>query len=231
MAAKHGRTNLSGSYKDRQLSYLYSPCYDITGMTNPTLSLSIALDLEDCGSGPNDLCDGAYAEYSADGATWVRLGAVGQGTNWYDKAYPGNHLWSVQDYTNWHVATIPLPAGYNRLRIRFVITSDPYVNREGVAIDDIHIYDNIYGIYDGPPYTGNTINQPAVSGNSWIDFTDGGKLIASVNPNNQNLGSTNTRVYINTSAVRSIGGQYYHDRNITIKPANINLADSATVRF
>jgi hypothetical protein len=156
---------------------------------------------------------------------------VGQGTNWYDKAYTSNHLWSVQDYTNWHAATIPLPTGYNRLRIRFVITTDPYVNREGVAIDDIHIYDNIYGIYDGPPYTSNTINQPSVSGNGWIDFTDGGKLIASVNPNNQNLGSTNTRVYINTSAVRSIGGQYYHDRNITIKPTNVNLADSATVRF
>jgi hypothetical protein len=229
--SKAWKTNLTGSYKDQQLSYLYSPCFDITGMTNPTLSLSIALDLEDCGP---DLCDGAYVEYSTDGVNWARLGAYGQGTNWYNKNYPGNNLWSEQDYTHWHVATIPLPAGpaYNRLRLRFVITSDPAVNREGIAVDDIHIYDNIYGIYDGPPYTGNTINQPAVSGNNWIDFIDGGKLIASVNPNGENLGSTNARVYINTSAVRNNSGQYYHDRDITIKPANRStVTDSAKVRF
>jgi hypothetical protein len=225
---KAWKTNLAGSYKDRQLSYLYSPCFDITGMTNPTLSLSIALDLEDCGS---TLCDGAYMEYSEDGVTWTRLGAYGQGTNWYNKNYTNNNLWSIENYTNWHVATIPLPTGFNRLRLRFVITSDPFVNREGIAVDDIHIYDNIYGIYEGPPYVSNTANQPAVNGNSWIDFIDGGKLIASVNPNGQNLGSTNARVYINTSGVRVNSGQYYHDRNITIKPANRNLADSATVRF
>ncbi len=230
--SKAWKTNLSGSYKDQQLSYLYSPCFDITGMTNPTLSLSIALDLEDCGSGPTDLCDGAYMEYSADGNTWTRLGAVGQGTNWYDKSYTNNPLWSVQDYTNWHVATIPLPTGYNRLRLRFVMTSDPFVNREGIAVDDIHIYDNVYGIYDGPPYTSNTINQGTMNGSNWIDFTDGGKLIASVNPNGRDLGSTNARVYINTSAVRYNGGQYYHDRNITIKPTNrTHATDSATVRF
>ncbi len=229
--SKAWKTNLTGSYKDQQLSYLYSPCFDITGMTSPTLSVSIALDLEDCGSGPTDLCDGAYVEYSSDGTTWTRLGANGQGTNWYNKAYTNNNVWSVQDYTNWHVATIPLPAGYNRLRLRFVITSDPFVNREGIAVDDIHIYDNIYGIYNGAPYTSNTINQASVSGSGWVNFTDGGKLIASVNPNGQNLGSTNARVYINTGAVRINNGQYYHNRNITIKPANRALTDSATVRF
>ena len=124
-------------------------------------------------------------EYSADGSTWTRLGAYGQGTNWYNKNYSGNNLWSVQDYTRWHVATIPLPTGYNHLRLRFVVTSDPFVNREGIAVDDIHIYDNVYGIYDGPPYTTNTINQATVNGNNWIDFTDGGKLdvAASINPN------------------------------------------------
>ncbi|MBL7743678.1 MAG: S8 family serine peptidase [Chitinophagaceae bacterium] len=229
--SKAWKTNLTGNYKDQQLSYLYSPCFDVTGMANPTLSLSIVLDMEDCGTGPNDLCDGAYMEYSADGVNWSRLGAVGQGTNWYNRNYTNNPLWSVQDYTRWHVATIPLPTGYNRLRLRFVVTSDPFVNREGIGVDDIHVYDNIYGIYEGAPYTSNTINQPAVSGSNWVDFTDGGKLIASVNPNGQNLGSTNARTYINTSAVRTNSGQYYHDRNITIKPANRNLADSASVRF
>ncbi|HKC35006.1 MAG TPA: hypothetical protein VKB95_03055, partial [Chitinophagaceae bacterium] len=104
---KAWKTNLTGNYKNQETSYLYSPCYNIAGMTNPTLSLNIALDLEDCGS---TLCDGAYIDYSGDGITWSRLGDVGAGTNWYDKDYgSGNKLWSVQDYTRWHVATTPLP--------------------------------------------------------------------------------------------------------------------------
>jgi hypothetical protein len=229
--SKAWKTNLSGNYKDQQLSYLYSPCFDVTGMTNPTLSLSIALDLEDCGNNDGDLCDGAYMEYSPDGVNWTRLGAYGQGTNWYNKHYTGNNLWSVLGYTRWHVATIPLPTGLNKLRLRFVMTSDPFVDYEGVAVDDIHIYDNVYGIYAGPPSTSNAISQSTVNGSNWIDFTDGGKLVASVNPNGQDLGSTLARTYINTGAVRYVGGQYYHDRNITIKPTNRNLADSATVRF
>jgi len=228
--SKAWKTNLAGTYKDLQLSYLYSPCFDITGMTNPTLSLSIALDLEDCGG---FFCDGAYMEYSVDGVTWTRLGAFGQGTNWYNKNYSGNNLWSVQNYTRWHVATIPLPTGAgNLLRLRFVVTSDPLVNREGIAVDDIHIYDNVYGIYDGPPYTSNTITQSTVNGNNWVDFTDGGKLIASVNPGGRDLGTTDARAYIFQGAVRIAGGQYYHNRNITIKPANrTHPTDSATVRF
>ncbi|MES1225273.1 MAG: CARDB domain-containing protein, partial [Bacteroidota bacterium] len=105
--SKAWKTSLIGNYNDLEQSYLYSPCFDIAGMTTPTLSFSVALDLEDCGSG--SLCDAAYIEYSADGNTWTRLGLYGQGTNWYNKNFTGNNanVWSVQDYTRWHVATIP----------------------------------------------------------------------------------------------------------------------------
>jgi hypothetical protein len=226
--SKAWKTTLTGNYNDDELSYLYSPCFDVTGLTNPTLSVSIALDLEDCGG---TLCDGAYVEYSADGVTWSRLGTMGAGTNWYNRNYAGNQLWSVQSYTRWHVATIPLPTGLNRLRLRFVITSDPFVSFEGVALDDIHIYSNPNGIYTGPPDNSSPITQPAVNGTSWIDFTDGGRLVASINPNGQNLGSTDAQAFINTGAIRTHTLQYIHNRNITIKPTNVNLADSASVRF
>lgn len=222
--AKAWKTRLAGNYNDLEQSYLYSPCFDVTGMTNPTLSFSVALDLEDCGS---QLCDGAWVEYSADGITWLKLGAAGQGTNWYNKS--SGQLWSIEGKTNWHVATIPLPAGVSRLRLRFALASDPAMNYEGIAVDDIHIYDNTKGIYDGP-----TLNAPVsqtVSGNSWVDFTSGGKLIASIQPNNQSLGSTDVKAYINTGVVRFTNSQYYHNRNITIKALNTVLADSVTVRF
>lgn len=170
-------------------------------------------------------------EYSADGKTWTRLGTNGTGTNWYNKNYSGKHVWSVQNYTRWHVASSALPAGMNRLRLRFVMESDPFVNNEGIAIDDIHIYDSVYGVYAGPPNPSPEITQAIVNGTDWIHFESAGKLLASVNPNGQNMGSTDVQAYINTGAVRVNSSQYYHHRNITIKPTAINLADSATVRF
>ena len=228
---KAWKTNLIGYYNDLELSYLYSPCFNVSGMTVPTLSFSVALDLEDCGAG---LCDAAWMEYSNDGGiTWNRLGAFGQGTNWYNKNYINNNVWSNQDYTRWHVATTALPTTNNTsLRFRFVFNSDDGLSKDGIAIDDIHIYDSLYGIYDVTG-TSPVVNQPAVNGSGWINFIESGtnKLIASINPNGQNMGSTDVQSYINTGAVRINSDQFYHDRNITIKPTTVNLADSATVRF
>jgi hypothetical protein len=223
---KAWKTDLNGNYRNNSVAYLYSPCYNINGMTNPTLSLNIALDLEDCGG---VYCDGAYIEYSADGNTWTRLGDIGTGTNWYNKNYAGNKLWSVQNYTRWHVATTPLPA-ISTIRFRIVLESDPFVSFEGVAIDDVHVYDNTMGVYDGVTM-GSPVSQNITGGTSWINFVSGGKLIASVQPNNQNMGNTDVQAYINTGGVRNDGKQYYHDRNITIKAANTILGDSVTVRF
>jgi hypothetical protein len=198
-------------------------------MSNPALSFSVALDLEDCGAA--GLCDAAYAEYSTDGTNWIRLGATGQGTNWYNKNYSGNQLWSIQNYSRWHVATIPLPTGLSQLRLRFVMASDPAVSRDGIAVDDIHIYNNPLGIYDGITMTAPVL-QTVNGGNNWVDFTASGKLIASIQPNNQNLGNTNAQAFINTApADRYTNGQYYHNRNITINPAVKTLNDSVSLRF
>lgn len=225
--SKAWKTNLAGHYNDMESSYLYSPCFDVSSLTKPTLSFSVALDLEDCG---NSLCDGAYLEYSTDGVTWNRLGAFNQGTNWYNKSYSSNNLWSVRNYTRWHVATIPLPTGLNRLRLRFVMSSDESVNWEGIAVDDIHVYDSIYSIYDGPTMV-SPVTQNISGGNTKVDFISGGKIIASVLPNNQNMGNTDLQAYINTSGVRNFNGQYYHDRNITVKPATKQLSDSVRLRI
>jgi hypothetical protein len=222
---KAWKTNLQGHYNDEEFSYLYSPCFDISGMTSPALSFSVALDIEDCGA---TLCDAAWVEYSTDGIEWKKLvPSAGEGTNWYNN--PTSQLWVTQTHYYWHVATTNLPVGLSRLRLRFVLYGDGGVTREGVAIDDIHIYDNTKGIYDGVTTTAPVTQT--VSGNNWIDFTSGGKLIASVQPNNQNMGSTLVQAYIFNGPVRDNNKQYYHNRNITIKPANRNPSDSATVRF
>jgi hypothetical protein len=223
---KAWKTNLNGNYKNNSVSYLYSPCYNIAGMTNPTLSLNLALDLEDCGM---VYCDGANIEYSADGTNWYLLGNVGTGTNWYNRNYGITKVWSVQNYTRWHVATAPLPA-IPVIRFRIALRSDPFVTFEGVAIDDVHVYDNTIGIYDGMTMS-SPVSQNITGGTNWLNFVSGNKLVASVQPNNQNLGNTNVQTFINTSGVRNDNNQYFHNRNITIKPTNTTLTDSVTVRF
>ncbi|MBK7562622.1 MAG: S8 family serine peptidase [Chitinophagaceae bacterium] len=233
--SKAWKTRITGNYNDYEKSYLYSPCYNVSTMTAPTLSFSLALDLEDCGSG---LCDGAYMEYSLDGKIWDTLGAYGVGTNWYNKDFTsGIELWSVQNYSRWHVATIPLTTipvpvvQLTELRLRLVVISDPAVNRDGVAIDDIHIYNNPNGIYDGVTMVSPvTVNIPG--GADWVDFiSPGGKLVASVKSPVQAMGNTDVQAYIHTGSVRINSDQFYHNRNITIKPATVNLTDSASVRF
>ncbi len=225
--SKAWKTNLEGNHNNNELSYLYSPCFAVTGMTAPTLSFNIAMELEVCDPDP---CDFAYVEYSADGGSWKRLGAKNEGTNWYNEDYSGNNVWSEYDYWRWHVATIPLPTGASTIQLRFVMNSDPFTNKEGFAIDDIHIYDHVKGIYAGNTMPSPT-SQVVPSTSYWTDITTEGKLIASINSGSQNLGSTDAQVFINTGGIRNSNSSYYADRNITIKPQPTSLSDSVSVRL
>jgi len=224
--SKAWKTNLTGKYNAKEVSYLYSPCFDLREMLVPTISFNVALDIEDCG---RNICDIAYMEYSTDGSAWRRLGANGQGTNWYNKTNANDNGWSTQDYTRWHVATIALPAGSASIRLRFVIRTDETEMREGIAIDDIHVYDNRNGIYDGTSMSAAA--QGSAGEKQWTNYTNNGALVASVYNNNQDLGNTDVRIYVNSGSVRNTNGQYYLNRNATIKPTNYNFADSVTVRL
>ncbi|ACT95524.1 S8 family serine peptidase [Dyadobacter fermentans] len=218
------KTNLSGGHNDKEESYLYSPCFNVSSLTSPTLSFSAAIDLEVCEPTP---CDYVYVEYSGNNGPWTRLGAVGQGTNWYNKTYSGKGAWALQNYVRWHVASMALPTGFTNLKIRFVLISDGFTHREGIALDDIHIFDNVSPIHD----SSNGVATQQVSGSGWVNFVQNGKMLASINANGQSMGNTEVRSYVNTTGVRNGNGHYYLDRNFTIKPANANLANFATVRF
>ena len=221
--SKAWKTRLVGNYNDLELSYLYSPCFDVSTLAHPYISFSVALDLEDCGT---TFCDGVWMEYSEDGRTWKLL-PYSNATNWYNKT--SSSTWSIENYTRWHVATTALPKGVQNLRLRFVVATDPAVNREGIAIDDVHIYDNPHGIYEGTTPAAPVTQM--VEGNDWVHFKSNNQLIASIQPHNQNLGSTGMQAYIYTGKVRNNSRQYYHNRNLTIKPATQALTDSVSVRF
>lgn len=214
-------TSLTGNYKNNELSYLYSPCFNLSGLTQPVLSFSHIFQIED--GAPADY---NWVEYSDDGGvSWNRLGFNSVGTNWYNDP-TGKKQWRPS-LTTWHVASTDIPTTAANVRFRFVMSSDLGYNLEGVGIDDIHIFDKTL-IYAGTPITG--ITQP-VSGSGWVHFNSGtGRRVASLNANGNNLGSTTVDVYPFTGTVRFKNGQYYVNRNIVIRPTTQPASD-VSVRF
>ncbi len=151
-------TNLNDTlYAADQLSYLISPCIDLSGLViDPILEFSFIGNSE-------VFYDGMWLEASTDaGATWATVGNVGEGTNWYnqdgfvtfiDQGWDGN----TADTVGWIVAEHLLDgvAGSSDVIIRFVFDSDDIVFGEGFAIDDISITEQ-------PPYNGEltSIDNP-----------------------------------------------------------------------
>lgn len=132
-------TNLSGNYNRNELSYLLSPCLDLSALDqDPELSFFLFVVTE---SG----FDGAWVETSIDGGeNWSKLGRKDTvGTFWYnlvDSEF--GDWWSGENiFGNWRRVSYPLTgmAGQDDVRIRFVFRSDPAVFREGIGIDDIFI--------------------------------------------------------------------------------------------
>jgi hypothetical protein len=213
-------TNLTGNYNTNEVSYLYSPCFNLTGLTQPILSFSHIFKIED--ATPADF---TWVEYSVNGGvTWSRLGTNSGGINWYNDA-TGKNQWRAS-LTTWHVASINIPPTAGIMRFRFVFTSDLGFNLEGVGVDDIHIFDKA-AVYAGTTLTGITQN---VSGSNWVHFNSGATRVASINANGNNLGSTKVDVYPYSGTVRVANYQYYLNRNIVIRPT-LQPASDVTVRF
>ena len=202
-------TSLTGNYSNNELSYLYSPCFDLSSLTQPVLSFRHIFSIED-----NCACDYTWVEYSSNGGvSWNRLGSNGTGVNWYNDPTALNQ-WRTS-INKWHVASIDVPTTGSSVRFRFVMSSDAGYTTEGVGIDDIHVFDKV-PVYTGPQLLNTT---QTVSGSSWVHFNSGTTRIASINANGQNLGNTAVDVYPFTGPVRNQGTQYYLNRNIVVRPA------------
>jgi hypothetical protein len=213
------KTNLTGNYDDRQTSSLYSPCFNLSSLQRPMISLSVALNLDECY--PNGICDILAIQYSTNGTTWLPIPRINSSYNW-EVAMTGVTKW------RWKVTTNVLPSS-PLLRLRFQFRSSAFTNYEGAAIDNIHIYDSLATIYDGPA-TSSPVEQTMNGGNNWIPVIKDNKLIASINPFNQDLGLTKTSVYINNGPQANFHGQYYLNRSFLITCAN-KPADSIGIRL
>lgn len=131
-------TNLSEDHNNSELSYILSPCIDFTMITeDPIINFNINYDTETS-------FDGGWLEGSTDGGiTYTKIGAIGQGINWYNFNNTTQSLgdvWSGNS-NGWLNAEITLEnyAGQSDVRFRFAFDSDGSVTNDGIGIDDISI--------------------------------------------------------------------------------------------
>jgi hypothetical protein len=128
-------TNLSGTYKNNEKSYLLSPCFNFSSIKkDPTFSFAMQLDLESC-------CDAAWVELSTDGGlSWAKLGSTDSGINWYnDRA---KQVWTGNGgFNGWFTASHPLPGTSTAkdVRLRMVLQSDFANSYEGIALDNFAV--------------------------------------------------------------------------------------------
>ncbi|HEY9489029.1 MAG TPA: T9SS type A sorting domain-containing protein, partial [Chryseosolibacter sp.] len=121
-------------YKEEDISYVNSPCFDLSSFSRPVISLNHWAD--------TDLSDGAVVQYSIDGGeNWTRLGNVASGLAWYNQltiqSNPGGQQdltsgWSTSNQRGWNTGkhtldVIPFP----RNQVRFRVAFSSFKNRDG----------------------------------------------------------------------------------------------------
>lgn len=143
--------NPNNSYNKSEDSWIEGPCFYISDLSRPVLSLKIWSDTEDG-------FDGAVVEYSiGDTTKWNTLGSIEEGLEWYNTqglvGSPGNQSgasfgWSGKLHSDWTLAKFPLDeirvkAGDRpvRFRVAFASTSDNPFGKtfDGFAFDDFTI--------------------------------------------------------------------------------------------
>lgn len=132
-------TNLDGPPNSGELSYLNSPCFDFTDLTEDPV-MQFAINYNNFES-----FEGAWLEMSTnDGQSWDKVGAVGEGFNWYNVFNVNTNLGDVWagESGGWQTARILLAgmAGESSVRFRFAFSSFFFFGGEGAGVDDIRIY-------------------------------------------------------------------------------------------
>ena len=220
---KAWKTNLSGHYNDYEISFLYSPCYDISQLQNPTLSFSLASDLEPPGE---QVFDHAYMEYSTNGLDWIKIQQSPKSYNLYNNEEA--QVWAKPGETYWQVVTTPLPVTQGPIAFRFVLKTDPASNFEGIALDDIHIYDLENEIFIGD----SILNQAPISiaGQNQNDFIAQNQITASILTQNETMSGVKVQSYHHDQFINHDSTQYYLPRNFTVKTTS-SLTDSVLLRL
>jgi len=139
-------TNLTGDYNDDEDSYVISPCFDFSGLTQPQIKVDIWVESEDG-------FDGTILQSTIDGGlSWQTVGALNDPVNWYNStagaignATSSNSCWTDNSPfappAGWVLAERDLTGlgGQPSVRLRFFHATDGSVREEGFAFDNILI--------------------------------------------------------------------------------------------
>jgi len=136
----------TGTYVANENSFVESPCYDLSTLTNPEVALRIWWNCEFS-------WDGAVLQSSINnGATWQNVGALGDPNNWYNdgtiEGNPGGQQvgWTGRNSSGngsggWVTAKNRLNglAGQPNVRFRIAFGADGSVQDNGFAFDDFTV--------------------------------------------------------------------------------------------
>jgi methionine-rich copper-binding protein CopC len=138
-------TNRTGNYLPNDISYVNSPCFDLSLFDKPTLSMQYWVNAD---NGK----DGSILQYSLNGgATWNLVGNLNSGKDWFNEngisSYPpvpeNEFGWSGENVNEWRTGKhslniIPLPQLSN-VRLRVTFRSDERDEFAGFAFGDVRI--------------------------------------------------------------------------------------------
>lgn len=138
-STNHWHTTPFSNYSSNMNVLVTSGAMDFTGRKNLFVQFSLRYDTEAD-------WDGLEVEYSLDNSVWNNLGAVGEGTNWYndtdvDAIANDADGWSG-DNSSWTTSSIQLPSAVENdasVYIRFRFESDGFIEDVGVAFDDFQV--------------------------------------------------------------------------------------------
>ena len=173
-------TDMSANYGQETNAWVNSPKFDFSTLVQPELSLDIFAD-------GNSTYAGGYIDYSTDSISWTRLGAIGNGVNWYDNEFfvivpqSGPNWSSTNDA--WVNASIPLTflAGESDVYFKVVFRSS---NQPSVGYG--FGFDNFSVVETAP----NDANPQVVAWNEPLDNICALSASQAISVDVKNLGST-----------------------------------------
>ncbi|UCG28606.1 MAG: immunoglobulin domain-containing protein, partial [Bacteroidales bacterium] len=141
-------TNLSGNHNAGEASFVYSPVFDLSGLSSPAIEMKVWWDSE-------GTYDGTCMQYSDDTAkTWYTL-LKSTDYLWYNrsdvvsilnitgsgKAWSGDGTFG-EGSNGWVTVRneITGPVDFSYLRFRFLFASNNSYENDGFAFDDVRIY-------------------------------------------------------------------------------------------
>jgi len=200
-------TDKKENYPTSMISYLYTPCYDLTTITDPTIYFQMGFEIEED-------WDYMQMEYSTNGGNnWNLLGTAAD-ENWYNSSStqylaPGNQ-WTGEGHIDLQEYSYRLTDLSNETNIvfRFKFVSDLAISYQGAVIDD---------------FTVSEYKEASLSTNT-EDITK--EVLIYPNPSKgrftikwSHTDKTNISIY------NIMGQQVYTKRNIENLSANFDLQD------